>query len=208
MDSFYLGTSVLPVSEYCFLLCVWEVYGHNFFKYIFIQFSLYFLAGNTIICRLAQFILSHRSHMLHSYFFLFFICLSVCCSNWVISIILSSGPLIHSYALFSALYCLFCCCLVAKLCLTLLRPHGVQLVRFLCPWYFPGKNIRVVCHFLLQRIFPTQGPKPHPLHWQGDSSKLSHIGSPFIALSLLFISAIELSTFDLFLFNVSTSLLQ
>ena len=44
--------------------------------------------------------------------------------------------------------------------------------------------------------------------WQADSLLLSHLGSPFIALSLLFISAIELSTFDLFLFNVSTSLLQ
>ena len=28
------------------------------------------------------------------------------------------------------------------------------------PWDFPGKNARVGCHFLLQRIFPTQGSNP------------------------------------------------
>ena len=27
-----------------------------------------------------------------------------------------------------------------------------------CPWNFPGKNTGVGCHFLLQGIFPTQGP--------------------------------------------------
>ena len=29
-----------------------------------------------------------------------------------------------------------------------------------CPWNFPGKNTGVVCHFLLQGIFPTQGSNP------------------------------------------------
>ena len=29
--------------------------------------------------------------------------------------------------------------------------------RLLCPWHFPGKNTGVGCHFLLQRIFLTQG---------------------------------------------------
>ena len=31
-------------------------------------------------------------------------------------------------------------CLVAKLCLTLVQPHGLQPVRLLCPWDFPGKK--------------------------------------------------------------------
>ena len=31
-----------------------------------------------------------------------------------------------------------------------LRPHGLQSIRLLCPWNFPGKNTRVGCHFLLQ----------------------------------------------------------
>ena len=30
------------------------------------------------------------------------------------------------------------------------RPHGLQPASFLCPWHFPGKNIGVGCHFLLQ----------------------------------------------------------
>ena len=38
-----------------------------------------------------------------------------------------------------------------------LRPHGLQPARLLCPWDFLGKNTGVGCHFLLQRIFPTQG---------------------------------------------------
>ena len=35
-------------------------------------------------------------------------------------------------------------------------PHGLQTARLLCPWYFPGKNTGVGCHFLLQGIFPSQ----------------------------------------------------
>ena len=45
-------------------------------------------------------------------------------------------------------------------------PYGLWLARFLCPWGSPGKNTGVVSHFLLQGIFPTQGSKPHLLHWQ------------------------------------------
>ena len=36
--------------------------------------------------------------------------------------------------------------------------------RLLCPWDFPGKNTGVGCHFLLQRIFLTQGSNPCLLH--------------------------------------------
>ena len=46
---------------------------------------------------------------------------------------------------------------------------------------FPGKNTGVVCHFLLQGFFPTQGSDPYLLcllHWQVDSLPLSHLGSP------------------------------
>ena len=39
---------------------------------------------------------------------------------------------------------------------------------------FPGKNIGVGCHFLLEGIFPTQWSNPHLLHWQGDSWPLNH----------------------------------
>ena len=34
----------------------------------------------------------------------------------------------------------------------------------LCPWDFPGKNTGVGCHFLLRRIFLTQGSNPHLLN--------------------------------------------
>ena len=38
-----------------------------------------------------------------------------------------------------------------------LRPHELQLSRFLCPWDFLGKSTGVSSHCLLQGIFPTQG---------------------------------------------------
>ena len=52
-----------------------------------------------------------------------------------------------------------------------------QPASLLCPWDSPGKNTGVVCHFLLQRIFPTQGSNPRLMHWialQADSLLLSH----------------------------------
>ena len=58
----------------------------------------------------------------------------------------------------------FCCYLVTKLCLTILWPHGLWPARLLCPCDFPGKNTGVGCHFLLHRIFPTQGSHPSLLH--------------------------------------------
>ena len=68
--------------------------------------------------------------------------------------------------------------LVAKSCRTLLRPHGLQPTRLLLSIGFPGKNTGVVCHFLLQGIFPSQGSNWHLLHWQKDSLPLSYQGSP------------------------------
>ena len=68
------------------------------------------------------------------------------------------------------------CCLVIKSCLTLLRSHGLQPTRLLCPWDFPDKNTGVGCHSLLQRIFSTQGSNPHLLYLldqQADSLPLS-----------------------------------
>ena len=35
---------------------------------------------------------------------------------------------------------LHCCCLVAKPCLTLLWPHGLNPTKLFCPRNFPGKN--------------------------------------------------------------------
>ena len=49
---------------------------------------------------------------------------------------------------------------------------------FLCPWDFPGKNMGMGCHFLLQGIFPTQGLDSSLLHWQVMPLPLSQQGSP------------------------------
>ena len=62
--------------------------------------------------------------------------------------------------------CCCCCCLVAKSYPTLLQPHGLQPTRLLYPWDFPGKNIEVGYHFVLQGIFPTQGSNPHLLDYR------------------------------------------
>ena len=54
----------------------------------------------------------------------------------------------------------------------------MQPSRLLCPWNFPGKNTGVGFHFLLQRIFLTQGSNLcllHLLHWQTDSLPPSHL---------------------------------
>ena len=67
--------------------------------------------------------------------------------------------------------------LVTQLCPTLATPWTIRL---LCPRNFPCKNTGVVCHFLLQGIFLTQGSNLHLLcllHWQANSLPLNHLGS-------------------------------
>ena len=58
------------------------------------------------------------------------------------------------------------CCSVAKLCPALLRLHGFQPARLLCPWDFPGKNSGVGCHFLLQGISLAWWLNLHLLHYR------------------------------------------
>ena len=76
----------------------------------------------------------------------------------------------------NSIYCnpikitIYCVCSVTHLCPTLCDPS-----RLLCPWDFSGKNTGVVCHFLLQGIFPTQGSNWSLLHWQVDFLPLSHL---------------------------------
>ena len=50
------------------------------------------------------------------------------------------------------------------------------------PWDFLGKSTGVSCHFLLQRIFPTQGSKPGLPHCRQMLYCLSHKGSPVTAI--------------------------
>ena len=77
----------------------------------------------------------------------------------------------------------FCVCGCAQSCLTL-RHHRLLAASLLCLWNFPGKNTGMGCHFLLQRILPTQGLNPwslHLMHWQVDSLLLHSLGSPQVA---------------------------
>ena len=58
-----------------------------------------------------------------------------------------------------------------------LWPHGLYPARLFCPWNPPGKNTGVVCHALLQEIFPIQGSNPGLLHCRQILYHLSHEGS-------------------------------
>ena len=59
------------------------------------------------------------------------------------------------------------------------QPYGLRPAKLLCPRGSPGTNTGVGHHFLLQRIFLTQGSNqclPHLLHWQEGSSPLAPPG--------------------------------
>ena len=66
-----------------------------------------------------------------------------------------------------------------QLCLTV-RPHGLQTTRLLRPWDFPGKSAGVDCHFLLQKILPTQESNLGLPHCRQTLYCLSHQGSPLV----------------------------
>ena len=62
----------------------------------------------------------------------------------------------------------------------LLRPCGLSPATLLGPWYFPGKNTGVGCHFLLQGLFLTQDLNPRPLHcttYRFSSDSIHHQGA-------------------------------
>ena len=67
----------------------------------------------------------------------------------------------------------------AQSCLTLCDPMACNPPGSSVPGIFPGKNIGVGYHFLLQRIFPTQrSSNPVSGHWQVDSLPMGHLGGP------------------------------
>ena len=70
-------------------------------------------------------------------------------------------------------------------------PQGLEPARLLHPWDSPGKNTGVGCHFLLQRIFPTQGWNPGLLCCRQILYHLSHQGSPSSHMWNLCASCIE-----------------
>ena len=72
-----------------------------------------------------------------------------------------------------------CVCMLS--CVSLCPFCRLLPARLLCPRTFSSKKIGAGCHFLLQRIFLTQGLNPcllHLLHRQADSLPLCNLGSP------------------------------
>ena len=68
------------------------------------------------------------------------------------------------------------CAKLLQSCPTLCNPMNCILPGFSVHGDSLDKYTRVGCHFLLQRIFPTQGSKPHLLpllHWQEGSLPLA-----------------------------------
>ena len=68
-----------------------------------------------------------------------------------------------------------CACKVLQLCPTLCYPMNGSPPDSFVHRDSPGKNTRLGCHVLLQRIFPTQELNPHLLsllHWQAGSLPL------------------------------------
>ena len=66
--------------------------------------------------------------------------------------------------------------LIANSCLALC--DSMWPTRVLCLRDFPSRNTGVVCCFLLEGVFLTQGLNSHLLNWQADFLPLSHLGSP------------------------------
>ena len=67
----------------------------------------------------------------------------------------------------------------------LFETHGLQPTRLLIPWDFPGKNIGMGCHFLLQGIFPVQGCNLGSPAFQADSLLSEPPGKPRSASNIL-----------------------
>ena len=69
----------------------------------------------------------------------------------------------------------YCCYSVVKSCLILCNPMNCSLPGSSVHGDFPGKNTRVDCHFLLQRIFLDQGSKLCLLRWQVSTIRLPSV---------------------------------
>ena len=116
----------------------------------------------------------------------------ICANISQIYLILEAVPSLFSLEIYMYVYiymyitCVHACS-VTSVMPNSLRLHGLQPTRLFCPWDFPGKNIRVGLHALLQGIFLTQGWNPHLLcllHCKWILYCLSHQGKPLICMAL------------------------
>ena len=76
-------------------------------------------------------------------------------------------------------------CVHAQQYLTLCNPMDCSPPGSSGHWNFPGKNIGMGCHFLLQGIFWTQGQSLCLLHWQVGSFTAAPPGKPFSPVLIL-----------------------
>ena len=76
--------------------------------------------------------------------------------------------------------------------LILCNPTDCSLPSSCVPGIFLTRILELGCHFLLQKIFLTQGSNPSLLHWQADSLPLSHQGS--LSKSLLSVNSFQSTT--------------
>ena len=72
------------------------------------------------------------------------------------------------------------CAVLSHLCPTLCDPMDCSLPGTSVGGDSPGKNTGVVCHALLQGVFPTQGLNPDLPHCRWTLYHLSHQGSPVL----------------------------
>ena len=73
--------------------------------------------------------------------------------------------------------------------------------RLLCSWDFPGKNIGVGCHFLLQGIFPIQGSNLGLLHGRQILLPTEPPGKPSLIIRKISIKAVSSQFFGKVLSN-------
>jgi len=109
------------------------------------------------------------------------------CPSSIVSYIDIIYPLIWCIKKHSPLNYVFPKPMILKL-LSRVRIFATRLLR---PWDFPGKSTGMGCHFLLQRIFPTQRLIPGLPCCRQMLYRLSHQGS--IPLCITFIQKVDIT---------------
>ena len=89
---------------------------------------------------------------------------SLFCQKGAFLAITLALPKLFFFLIWNIIHIPSCCCLFAKLCQTLLWPHGLSPIKLLCSWDSPHKNTGVGFHLLLQVIFLTQRSNQFLLH--------------------------------------------
>ena len=117
-------------------------------------------------------------HLLLSTFWIFSISLGV---QWHLIVVLICSSAVIMISFYPKRKWKWSCSVVSDS----LRSHGLLPTTLLHPWDFPGKNAGVGYHFLLWRIFPTQGSNLGLPHCRQMLYHLSHPNPTSSGFSLL-----------------------